>query len=210
MHSMRANTRTAVPISHFTCRAEPDADACSMPAHLFVMLAHSLSDMTLRLGVFIAGVVPVLVLGGCAQMVKVAVPSVPRECTASNTIAVLRGVPTETVNGTLVATPPNTQAYRVTCLDLRSFKTQGQLTIDVSVGKGESAASFDLFSAATPLPTKGGPDGTLTGAYDVSPNRTITMSYAFKVGEVFKFGAEGNWFSRAGATNTYALRVLAR
>ena len=71
----------------------------------------------------------------------------------------------------------------------------------------ESGTSFDLFSENTNVPTSGRPTESLLGSYDAGPNTTLNMSHAFTQGQIFKFGAEGNWFSDSTLSNTVTVNV---
>src|SRR5439155_2358007 len=43
--------------------------------------------------------------------------------------------------------------------------------------------------------------------YDVPKGGTAKLSYRFSRGHVFRLGAEGSWFSREGAANTFHFRA---
>jgi uncharacterized caspase-like protein len=113
--------------------------------------------------------------------------------------------PSASARGVLMAPGNGSQNHTVCSIDTSSFLSGGTLTISIDVGNGESNASFDLFPEGMPLPTTGRPNGTLAGAYDVSRGtKSRTITYKFTKGQVFQFGAEGNWFSRKDSTNDFS------
>jgi len=93
-------------------------------------------------------------------------------------------------------------SYALSPIDTTAF-SQGTITIRVTVGSGGSAASFDLFAAGASIPTTG-PSQSLAHAYDLPAGSIATIAYAFTNGQIFQLGAEGNWFSPAGAANAYS------
>jgi hypothetical protein len=121
------------------------------------------------------------------------------------------------------------QSYTVYQIDTRAFTNGGTLIIDLAIGGGESAASFDLFPAGVQIPTEGRPVASLAGAYDIGQARLgpksvfdrslrdmltrarapekATLRYSFSTGEVFRLGATGNWGSRAGTSNSFSFKV---
>jgi hypothetical protein len=107
-------------------------------------------------------------------------------------------------NGTLTAPGHYNQSFKTHQIDASGFTKGGTISISISVGKGESSASFDLFPSNVAIPTKGPPAGTLAGSYDIGPGGQTTLTYRFSKGQVFRLGATGNWFSKKGATNTYS------
>jgi hypothetical protein len=87
-------------------------------------------------------------------------------------------------------------------LDASRFANGGTIQITISVGPGESEASFDLYPRDLPLPAEGFPN-SLTGAHNIRSDAGAKINYRFAHGTVFQFGAEGSWNSKPGATNTY-------
>jgi hypothetical protein len=58
-----------------------------------------------------------------------------------------------TGSGVLVAPGQGKQMYNVHEIDVSSFKSGGILLVDITMGDGESAGSFDLFPEGVPLPS---------------------------------------------------------
>lgn len=110
--------------------------------------------------------------------------------------------------GVVVAPGQGKQIYDINEIDTSAFETGGVLIIDVTVGDGASAASFDVFPAGTPLP-HGFPKGSVARAYDVPPGQSRTLVHQFSQGQVFRLGASGNWFSEKGQTNEYQFEARA-
>jgi hypothetical protein len=116
-----------------------------------------------------------------------------------------------TGSGTLHGTPINTQNWQFFPIDVSQFANGGTIHISISLGAGQSAASYDLFTTTTPaLTSEGRPIGSLANAYDVSPSTTTNLSYAFNANggnRIYYLGIEGNWFSPTSATNTFNYTV---
>ena len=110
--------------------------------------------------------------------------------------------------GVIVAPGKGKQIYDIHEIDTTAFGSGGILIIDVTVGDGGSAASFDLFPAGTPLP-HGFPSGSVAKAYDVPPGQSRTLVHQFSQGQVFRLGTSGNWFSKKGQTNEYEFEARA-
>lgn len=108
--------------------------------------------------------------------------------------------------GTLVAPGDGKHKYRLIKLDAGRFVNGGTLHITVTVGSGKSAASFDLYPQGASLPAEGFPK-SLAHAWGVSRFSSAKIDYSFDQATVFLLGAEGDWASLAGATNTYNFRV---
>ena len=111
-------------------------------------------------------------------------------------------------NGVLVAPGSGKQMYNVHEIDVTSFPSGGILLVDITMGDGESAGSFDLFPEGVALPS-GSPEGSVARNYDMPPGATRTMVYQFAKGQVFRFGASGNWFSEKGTTNDFQFEARA-
>jgi hypothetical protein len=110
-------------------------------------------------------------------------------------------------HGELVAPGYGKHRYTLTAIDTRDFPAGGTLEVEVTVGLGESDASFDLFPPGVPVPTEGYPEGSVARQYDVPRGATARLSYRFSHGQTFQLGAEGNWFSREGTGNTFRFRA---
>jgi hypothetical protein len=108
--------------------------------------------------------------------------------------------------GTLVAPGRGKHRYRVILLDASRFVNGGTIHITITVGDGESEASFDLYPQSLPLPLEGFPN-SLANAVNVHRNSGAKINYRFAHGTVFQFGAEGSWNAKAGAMNTYSFVV---
>jgi hypothetical protein len=109
--------------------------------------------------------------------------------------------------GALVAPGMWKHNYRTIRLDASRFVNGGTLHITITLGNGASDASFDLYPMGAELPT-GGFSKSLAHAWDVPRNSSAKIDYHFDHGEVFLLGAEGNWHSKAGTTNTYSFEVV--
>ena len=105
------------------------------------------------------------------------------------------------------------QDYAVTRIDARAFSNGGLLVVDITMGPGESAGSFDLFEEDVDVPEDPGAQEqlrrshSLANSYDLRPTMTGQLVHRFQTGEVFQLGATGPWFSRQGAQNTFELDV---
>jgi len=82
----------------------------------------------------------------------------------------------------------------------------GTIHITITVGNGESEASFDLYPQGLPLPSEGLPK-SLADAVNIRSGSGAKINYHFAHGAVFQFGAEGSWNSKAGTTNNYGFVV---
>jgi hypothetical protein len=108
--------------------------------------------------------------------------------------------------GALVAPGRWKHNYRTIRLDTSRFPNGGTLHIKITLGNGASDASFDLYPMGAPLPTDGFAK-SLAHAWDVPRGSSAKIDYRFDHGEVLLLGAEGNWNSKAGTTNTYNFAV---
>ncbi|HTD24248.1 MAG TPA: hypothetical protein VK738_16435 [Terriglobales bacterium] len=120
----------------------------------------------------------------------------------------VRLVPGESFSGqgTLIAPGDGKHKYRLIRLDASRFVNGGTLHISITVGSGNSDASFDLYPQGTPLPVDGFPK-SLAHAWGVPRMSSAKIDYRFDQATVFLLGAEGDWPSKAGATNTYSFLV---
>ncbi|MFH1198024.1 MAG: hypothetical protein V1720_20140 [bacterium] len=121
-------------------------------------------------------------------------------------ITVSPGNPVGNGSGSFIAPGMYLQAYSLTTINVSAFSS-GILKIFIKLGNGESSGSFDLFPEGVPIPTEGRPEGTVAGAYDVSPGSEAYIEYEFARGQVYNFGATGGWFSKKGLKNTYTFKV---
>ncbi|HSZ60169.1 MAG TPA: hypothetical protein VK828_00115 [Terriglobales bacterium] len=111
-----------------------------------------------------------------------------------------------TGEGTLVAPGRGKHSYQVTILDASRFVNGGTIHITITVGSGESEASFDLYPQGLALPSEGLPN-SLANAVNIHSASGAKINYRFAHGTIFQFGAEGSWNAKAGATNTYSFTV---
>lgn len=109
--------------------------------------------------------------------------------------------------GQLIAPGSGNQNYKIIRIDTIDFIEGGTLRIDIQVGSGQSSASFDLFAEDAVIPIAGRPKQSLAGSYDISPDSGTSLTYRFDKGEVFQFGATGNWFSPKGSSNSYKIKA---
>ena len=97
-------------------------------------------------------------------------------------------------------TPDNT----VVKIDTTPFECGGILHIEIQVGVGESAGTFELFHADTELPSKEGDDAALDGAWNVSPGSIGHIFHNFSRGQHFKLVATS---ADAQKANAFLARV---
>jgi len=130
------------------------------------------------------------------------------DLTGTSTPEIIQLIPgtSSTGQGTLVAPGRGKHSYRVIMLDASRFVNGGTMHITITVGDGESEASFDLYPQGLPLPSEGFPN-SLARAVNIRSGSGTKINYRFAHGAVFQFGAEGSWNSKAGATNTYSFVV---
>lgn len=107
--------------------------------------------------------------------------------------------------------PPGSgkQNYKLYKIDLSSYES-GSLVVEVDLGNGSSAGSFDLFRSLADVPTEGRPDKSLAGAYDISSGRTARLEYRFANQKLVYLGTEGNWGSPDGSRNTIEFRAFVK
>ncbi len=102
------------------------------------------------------------------------------------------------------------QDYTVVSIDATAFEDGGTLTIDILVGSGKAAGSFDLFSGDSGLPVEGTPTNALVSEWGIQPGGTGTVFYRFDRGQVFQLGATGDWFSEKGSVNAFHALISIR
>jgi len=135
----------------------------------------------------------VMVISGCGKNNSDDTPTTP----AVTTTVITSGT------GTIKAIPAGTQDYKIHNIDTNSYTTGGTLKVEIVLGSGLCSGSFDLFSQGATIPTSGTAN-SLAHSYDVAPGATTTVTYTFTQGQIFQFGATGNWYSTTGTTNTYS------
>ncbi|NOH01082.1 MAG: hypothetical protein HND47_03465 [Chloroflexi bacterium] len=126
------------------------------------------------------------------------------------TLVLTRSQPSASAEGELVAPGREKQKYTLFLVDTRDFQNGGTITFEITLGTGESDASFDLFPEGVPIPTEGRALDSVATLYDLPRGSSGTMSYTFAAGQVFQFGASGNWFSPEGTTNTFTFTVTVK
>ena len=102
--------------------------------------------------------------------------------------------------------------YTVVHIDATAFEAGGTLTIDIRVGSGEAAGSFDLFDGDSKLPTGGirRSSNALAHQWGIPPGGTGTITYQFDKGQVFLFAAASAWQSKKGSTNAFYAQISIR
>jgi len=124
-------------------------------------------------------------------------------------IVLTKAEPSASASDTLVAPGRGYQKYTLYSIDTKDFPAGGTLKIAISVGAEGCNASFDLFPEGASIPEEGRAGTSIAHVYDVGAGGEATLEYRFTRGQVFRFGATGNWFSPAGATNTYSFDATA-
>ena len=102
--------------------------------------------------------------------------------------------------------------YTVVHIDATAFEDGGTLTIDIRVGSGEAAGSFDLFDGDRKLP-KGGirrSSNALAHQWGIPPGGTGVIAYQFDRGQTFQLGATGDYYTEKGSINAFHARIAIR
>lgn len=120
-------------------------------------------------------------------------------------LVLTRAQPSAMAESRLTAPGYGKQNYTVFAIDTRDFPNGGTLKIEVTLGEGDSDGSFDIFPEGAPIPSEGRAAGSVAALYDLKRGSRGVLSYTFMTGQVLQFGATGNWFSPAGATNTFTI-----
>ncbi|MCG9133311.1 hypothetical protein J5I95_16680 [Candidatus Poribacteria bacterium] len=102
------------------------------------------------------------------------------------------------------ASSPDTPNDTVVKIDTTPFERGGMLHIEIQVGVGESAGTFELFHDDTELPSKEGADAALDGAWNVSPGSIGHIFHNFSRGRHFKLVATSADDQKA---NAFLVRV---
>ncbi len=102
--------------------------------------------------------------------------------------------------------------YTVVQIDATAFEDGGTLTIDIRVGSGEAAGSFDLFDGDSELPTGGirRTDAALAYQWGIPPGGIGTITYQFDRGQTFQLGAASDYRSEKGSTNAFYAQISIR
>ena len=104
------------------------------------------------------------------------------------------------------ASGTDTPDYTVIEIDTTSFERGGILHIEIQVGTGEAAGTFELFDADAEIPTEDDADEALEGAWDVSPGGIGHIFHDFSRGRRFKLVATGS-DNQTNCTNAFLARV---
>lgn len=102
--------------------------------------------------------------------------------------------------------------YTVVHIDATAFEDGGTLTINIRVGSGEAAGSFDLFDGGSELP-RGGirrSSDALAHQWGIPPGGTGVIAYQFNQGQTFQLGAASDWQSQKGSTNAFYAQISIR
>lgn len=99
------------------------------------------------------------------------------------------------------------QDYTVINIDTTAFEDGGTLIIDIRVGNADTSGSFDLFRDDTELPTEGYPTEAISSVWGIGPNEAGKIRHRFARGEVFKFGATGDWSGEKGRINAFQAKI---
>ena len=100
----------------------------------------------------------------------------------------------------------DTPDYTVVEIDTTPFE-RGVLHIEIQVGAGKAAGTFELFGADTEILTNKTTDKALTGAWNVSPGNTGHIFHHFRQGtQHFKLVATGTG-NQKSASNAFLARV---
>ena len=100
-----------------------------------------------------------------------------------------------------------TPDYTFVDIDTTSFEHDGILHIEIQVGGGEAAGTFELFDSDEEFATNKSPDEALTGAWDVPPGGTGHIFHGFKRGQRFKLRATGSRSTKEGCINAFSAHI---
>ncbi len=102
--------------------------------------------------------------------------------------------------------------YTVVHIDATAFEDGGTLTIDIHVGSGEAAGSFDLFNGDSKLPSGGirRSSDALAHQWGIPPGGTGVIVYQFDRGQTFQLGAISDYDSEKGSTNAFYAQISIR
>ncbi|MDE0184344.1 MAG: hypothetical protein OXP71_02675 [Candidatus Poribacteria bacterium] len=100
-----------------------------------------------------------------------------------------------------------TPDYTIVDIGTISFEHDGILYIEIQVGGGEAAGTFELFDGDTELVTDESPDEALTGAWNIPPGGTGHIMYGFKRGRRFKLTAAGGRSTKSGCINAFIAHI---
>ena len=112
--------------------------------------------------------------------------------------------------GSLTGGTPGTNKWKFFAIDVAPFTFGGTMKVEISLGAGQSGASYDLFfTSSPPVTADGRPLGSLANAYDVAPGSKTTLTYNFTNNKIktYYLGVQGNWNSPISATNTYTFEA---
>jgi len=113
-------------------------------------------------------------------------------------------------SGSLKGGTPGSPKWQFFAINAAPFKFGGTLKVEITLGPGQSAASYDLFvTSSPPVTAEGRPLGSLANAYDAAPGSKTTLTYNFSGNKVktYFLGVQGSWTSPSSATNTYTFEA---
>lgn len=101
----------------------------------------------------------------------------------------------------------STPDYTIVDIDTTSFEHDGILYMEIQVGGGNAAGTFELFDGDMELATNKSPDEALTGAWNVPPGGTGHIIHDFKRGQRFKLRANGGKSNKEGSINAFNAHI---
>jgi len=126
----------------------------------------------------------------------------------AHTAKLTRTAPSIDGHAQITAPGRGAHAYNVFYVDTRDFTQGGELDVMIQLDtSSRTSGSFDLFRGDTRFSQAGASSPSLVGKYDVRPGAVVHLNYRFSAGQVFAFGAEGNWFSPKGQTGNILFRA---
>ena len=99
-----------------------------------------------------------------------------------------------------------TPDYTFVDIATTSFEHDGILHIEIQVGGGEAAGTFELFDGDEEFAANESPDEALTAEWDVPPGGTGKIFHRFKRGKRFKLGVT-SLDSEKGRINAFSAYI---
>jgi len=106
-------------------------------------------------------------------------------------------------SGTFVAAGPGKQSFSQFPLSLANYSSGGLLTIQITLGSGASAASFDLFAGNAAFASGSTTAQPLSSQTNVAPGGCATLTYKFSQAGSYILAVTGGSSSAANSTNTF-------
>lgn len=145
--------------------------------------------------------------GVVAAKISVAPIAIPVASLSSQT----RAAPVLEGNGIITAPGRGAHAYNIFYVDARAFPHGGVLDVAIKIDSQSSVSgSFEIFPNGTTFTPLGASSKPLASQYDIAAGSTVHLLYKFDVGQVFVFGAEGSWGSKAGETGNINFQASLR